>query len=85
MPGFPLLGGRVEYFDGHAAAALVYGRRNHVINLFVGPSTKRKAEGMQTRNGYHMQTWSTGGMVFWAVSDVNETDLHQFVSIYQRD
>ncbi len=85
VPGFPLLGGRLEYFDGHAAAALVYGRRSHVINLFVWPSAKRGAESIETRNGYHMQSWPASGMEFWAVSDVNETELRQFVSVYQRD
>jgi anti-sigma factor RsiW len=78
---FPLLGGRVEYFDGHAAAALVYGRRNHIVNLFVWPSAA--PETSQTRNGYHLRSWSANGMTFWAVSDLNEAELAQFVSLYR--
>jgi len=80
---FPLLGGRVEYFDGHAAAALVYGRRNHIINLFVWPSGAPAPETSQTRNGYHLRSWSANGMTFWAVSDLNEAELAQFVSLYR--
>ncbi len=80
LDGFPLLGGRLEYFDGRPAAALIYGRRNHTINLFTWPSAASPTEMAQTRNGYHLQSWSSNGMTFWAVSDLNETELRQFVS-----
>ena len=85
VEGFPLLGGRLEYFEGHSAAALVYGRRKHVINLFVWPSAAPAGEVTQARNGYHLHSWSSSGMAYWAVSDLNETELRQFVSFYQRD
>jgi anti-sigma factor RsiW len=85
VEGFPLLGGRVEYFDGHPAAALIYGRRNHTINLFTWPSATATAESTQTLNGYHLQTWSSNGMTFWAVSDLNDTELRQFVSLYRQN
>jgi anti-sigma factor RsiW len=85
LPGFPMLGGRLEYFDGHPAAALIYGRRNHVINLITWPSDASAPEVAQTRNGYHLETWSSGGMTFWAVSDLNETEFHQFVTLYRQN
>ena len=84
LEGFPLLGGRLEYFDGHAAAALIYGRHNHTINLFTWPSPTPTGAGAQTLNGYHLQHWSANGMTFWAVSDLNETELSQFASLYRR-
>ena len=80
---FPLLGGRIEYFEGHPAAALIYGRRAHVINLFVWPSPVPAPENAETRNGYHMRSWSANGMTFWAVSDINESELGQFVALYR--
>lgn len=85
LDGFPLLGGRLEYFGGRPAAALVYGRRKHIVNLFTWPSAAPAAEASQTRNGYHLQTWSANGMTFWAVSDLNENELRQFVSLYRRN
>jgi anti-sigma factor RsiW len=84
LEGFPLLGGRLEYFDGHPAAALVYGRQKHIINLFIWPSATPNAEAAQTRNGYHLQSWSGNGMTYWAVSDLNEAELGQFMSLYRK-
>jgi anti-sigma factor RsiW len=85
IAGFPLLGGRLEYIEGHPAAALVYGRRAHIINLFIWPSSPPTRESAQTRNGYHLRTWSANGMTFWAISDVNDSDLAQFVSLYRQN
>jgi anti-sigma factor RsiW len=85
VAGFPLLGGRLEYLEGHAAAALVYGRRNHIVNLFVWPQGQPTPETSLTRNGYHLRSWSGGGMTFWVVSDLNEAELGQFVSLYRQN
>jgi anti-sigma factor RsiW len=85
LEGFPLLGGRLEYFDGRPAAALIYGRNKHIINLFTWPSATPAAAATQTRNGFHLQSWHSQGMTFWAVSDLNETELGQFVALYRQN
>lgn len=85
VAGFPLIGGRLEYFDGRPAAALIYGRRKHTINLFTWPSAGSTSETSETRNGYHLISWSNSGMTFWAVSDLNETELQQFVALYRQN
>jgi anti-sigma factor RsiW len=82
---YPLLGGRLEYFDGRPAAALIYGRRKHIINLFTWPAATPSTGTTETRNGYHLESWSSNGMMFWAVSDLNETELRKFVSRYQQN
>lgn len=85
VDGFTLLGGRLEYINGRSVAALVYGRRQHTINLFVWPSSQPASNLSETRNGYHLESWSRDGMTFWAVSDINDLELREFVSLYQRD
>ena len=70
--GFPLIGGRLEYIDGHSAAALVYRRARHVIDLYVWLARGRDATApvRGERNGYSFIRWRQNGMAFWAVSDV---------------
>jgi anti-sigma factor RsiW len=82
--GFPLIGGRIDYVGDRAAAALVYERRRHIINLFTWPSAAPDSPTEATRNGYHIVHWSSGGMAWWAVSDLNEGELRQFESLYNR-
>jgi len=78
---FPLIGGRLDYLGGRSVAALVYQRHKHVINLFIWPTTEvdSKPAVFGTKQGYHTIHWSEAGMVFWAVSDLNEKELMEFV------
>jgi anti-sigma factor RsiW len=81
--GFPLVGGRLDYVENRAVAALVYQRRKHFINVFVwtnsaGPSSTQPIE---SRQGYNIMRWSRGGFQFWAVSDVSAPDLAEFVRL----
>jgi anti-sigma factor RsiW len=67
-----------------AVAALFYERRRHIINLFTWPSAAPESHTEVTRNGYHMVHWSSGGMAWWAVSDLNAGELQQFENLYKR-
>ncbi len=81
--GFPLTGGRLDYLGGRPIAALVYGRRQHIINLMVWPAPRETDRPLTvaTRQGYHLLHWTQGGMNYWAVSDLNEDELKQFVRL----
>jgi anti-sigma factor RsiW len=78
---FPLIGGRIDYLGGRSAAALVFQRHKHVINLFVWPAKKADSEPtpVTSSQGYNLIHWSEAGMVLWAVSDLNKKELMEFV------
>lgn len=79
--GFPLLGGRLDYVGGRPVAVLVYGRRQHVINVFSWPADPdREAElsAMRARHGYNVLQWTRGGMQYWVASDLNAEELRRF-------
>lgn len=74
--GFPLLGGRLDVVEGRTVAALVYGRRKHIINVFVEKSEPEISwEGSGTMQGYQWVAWQKDGFSFFAVSDVSAPDL----------
>ena len=81
--GFPLIGGRLDYIDGSPAAALVYRRAKHVVNLFVWPG--KHAPEHVSRRGYGAYFWTKGDMVYCAISDLNDAELRQFVELAQKD
>jgi anti-sigma factor RsiW len=83
--GFPLAGGRLDQIDGHTAAALVFRRRLHAINVFVWPARDATPPpGSANASGFSAQGWEQGGLNFLAVSEIPAADLEQFVGEFRR-
>jgi anti-sigma factor RsiW len=85
--GFPLVGGRLDYTHGRPVAAVVYLRRQHVINVFSWPSSQGGSSDREMRdaNGYHLVHWRHDGTEYWVASDVSVADLNQFVTLFTRN
>jgi anti-sigma factor RsiW len=84
--GFPLVGGRVDYIDGHTVAALVYQSGKHVITLFAWPNPTpgpAKPIAASMHRGDSLAQWSDGTMTYWAVSDVAAPELMAFCARFQ--
>jgi anti-sigma factor RsiW len=83
--GYTLSGGRLDYVFDRSVAALVYHRRLHAINLLIWPhaSNDEKAVRVLARQGFHIRHWQRSGMNYWAISDLNDEELENFVRLYQ--
>jgi anti-sigma factor RsiW len=83
--GFTLVGGRMDYVDGRSVGAIVYRRRLHVINLFVGQvtDTAHRAAPIESVQGFNIRRWQAGGLAFWAVSDLNADELQEFGATFE--
>ena len=83
--GFELIGGRLEYLDGHNAAAIVYQRRKHVINLFTWPTSASDEEPLATaQQGFNLIEWKQAGMYYCAISDLNRQELTELASLLRK-
>lgn len=83
--GFDLIGGRLDYVDGHSAAAVVYQRRKHVINLFTWPAKSGDESPHATaQQGFNLIEWMQDGMYYCAVSDLNQQELGEFAELVRR-
>ena len=83
--GFPLVGGRLDYLDHRPVAALVYTRRKHAINLFIWPSDHAAGGALQSSStqGYQIVHWNEAGTAYWTISDLNMSELRQFVQLFR--
>ena len=79
--GFPLVGGRLDYLDGRAVAALVYRRDKHVINVFIWPAVTAGAKETENYHGYNTITFGAGGFQYCLVSDVEEKELERLAGL----
>lgn len=83
VEGFPLMGGRIEHVRGNVVAALAYSRNRHVIDVFVWPSTTQQAPVRSVRKGFNVLHWADGSMQYWAVSDLERTEMERFTTLWR--
>lgn len=84
--GFPLVGGRIDVFDKTPVPTLVYGRRRHLISLIALPSTDAwpLQAALKPVNGFNIVNWTAGETTYWAISDLNATELNSFARLFQQ-
>jgi anti-sigma factor RsiW len=82
--GYPLVGGRADYFAHQRSAVVVYQHGPHVINVFSWVGNRREVPADTTRNGYRMMFWHVGDVNYCAVSDTGWDELGALVRLLQQ-
>lgn len=76
IPGAVFLGGRVDYIDGRAVAALVYREGAHIVDSFVWPAHAADSDvDFSADRGFQIAHWTRAGMRHWVISDVNRDEF----------
>lgn len=77
--GFTLAGGRLDYVASQRVAALIYKRRLHTVSVFIWPKpgVGDRTAVAATDNGLQVLSWAKDGMMFAAVSDLNQGELKE--------
>ena len=83
--GFPLAGGRVDVVGGEPAAALVFRHGRHLVSLMSQPVPASAPEPppRHAERGFAVREWDSGGMRYWAVSDVAAAELDAFETAFR--
>lgn len=83
--GYPLSGGRLDYIGQRPVAAIVYRRRLHAINLLVWPDEEADMQRPDrlSRQGFQIRHWRQAGMSCWAITDLNDAELDEFVRLFR--
>src|SRR5215470_6720522 len=82
---FPIVGGRLDVFQGRTVVALVHGRRKNFISVFIWPDMTQDMEQYAgAMNGYHWISWKNSGLRFCAVADTNRDDLTALKDLLNR-
>ena len=81
--GYPLAGGRVDVLDKVAVPTLVYNRRRHLISVTAVPVTGTTPTTMSV-NGFNIVRWNDDEISYWAISDLNSTELIEFTKLYRQ-
>ena len=82
---FPLVGGRLDVFQGRTTAALVYGRSKHFVSVFIWPDSTADAQQYAgAMNGYQWLSWKQTGLRFCAVADTSRDDLGALEDLFIR-
>jgi anti-sigma factor RsiW len=87
--GYELAGARLDYLGGAPVAALVYRRRQHVIDVYVSRGADPSPRSLPSsphhslsRDGFNLEHFAAAGLRYWIVSDLSPNELSDFSRLF---
>jgi len=81
--GFPLAGGRIDVIAGTPVPVLIYRHNEHFISLTALPVQAAPLHQADVIDGYSVEVWRDGGTEYWAISDIDPTELAKFRRLFE--
>jgi len=87
---FALLGGKVAYFDQQPGAELLVSKQQHRISVLIfmeSPELTRAfagAKSVEARDGFEMETWSSGGLRFVVTGDTEPAAIEKLAGMMRQ-
>jgi len=83
--GFELIGGRLEYLRRQPAAAVIYRKHGHIINVLSSPAGSDLGDlpHIERLRGYSLRAWRQSGLDVVAVSDIDPLELANLERAYR--
>ncbi len=83
--GFELVGGRLDYLQHQPAAAVVYRKHGHIINVLstVPGSELDRLQRIERVQGYTLRSWHQAGLDLVAISDIDPRELANLQQGYE--
>ena len=87
---FTLLGGKVAYFDQQPGAQLLVNMKQHKISVLIfkeSPEMKHafaEAKKLEARNGFEIETWSSGGLRFVVTGDTEAATIEKLAGMLRQ-
>jgi len=87
---FALLGGKVAYFDQQPGAQLLVSKQQHKISVLIfkeSPEMERafvRAKSVEARNGFAIETWSSGGLRFVVTGDTEPATIEKLAGMMRQ-
>jgi anti-sigma factor RsiW len=87
---FTLVGGRLTYLDHEPGAHLIYDLGAHHLSVFVFRDQPELAHAFSPQEGsrdvlnFHVDSWSTDGLRYFAVGDASDESIQKLISMWKK-